>query len=103
MYNMENDGYSLDQKRDKIEADDIPDVINRWNNLVAESNRTKYEKSFLVDKQEIVDNDYIFSFNKYQKKEIEKKEYRPVKEIFASIYELEKQFMQIMNELQRGE
>ena len=100
MYNMENDGYSLDQKRDAIEANDIPDIINRWNNLAAEEDRTHYEKSFLVDKQEIVDNDYVFSFNKYQKKEVEKKEYRPVKEIFASINELEKQFTQIMNELQ---
>jgi type I restriction enzyme M protein len=100
MYNMENDGYSLDQKRDAIEANDIPDIINRWNNRDKEAERTHYEKSFLVDKQEIVDNDYVFSFNKYQKKEVEKKEYRPVKEIFASINELEKQFTQIMKELQ---
>ena len=64
MYNMENDGYSLDQKRDKIESDDIPDIISRWNNLADETNRTKFDKSFLVDKQEIVDNEYIFSFNK---------------------------------------
>ncbi len=100
MYNMENDGYSLDQKRDVIEANDIPDIINRWNNRDKEAERTHYEKSFLVDKQEIIDNDYVFSFNKYQKKEVEKKEYRPVKEIFASINELEKQFGQIMKELQ---
>lgn len=100
MYNMENDGYSLDQKRDPIDANDIPDIINRWNNRDKEAERTHYEKSFLVDKQEIVANNYVFSFNKYQKKEIEKKEYRPVKEIFASINELEKQFTQIMKELQ---
>ena len=97
---MENDGYSLDQKRDAIEANDIPDIINRWNNRDKEAERTHYEKSFLVDKQEIVDNDYVFSFNKYQKKEVEKKEYRPVKEIFASINELEKQFAKVMKELQ---
>lgn len=101
MYNMENDGFSLDQKRDSIEANDIPDIINRWNNLAAEADRSHYEKAFLVDKQEIVDNDYVFSFNKYQKKEVEKKEYRPTKEIFASINELEKQFVQIMAELQK--
>ena len=100
MYNMENDGYSLDQKRDPIETNDIPDIINRWSNRDKEAERTHYEKSFLVDKQEIVDNDYVFSFNKYQKKEVVKKEYRPVKEIFASINELEKQFTQIMNKLQ---
>lgn len=99
-YRYINGGYSLDQKRDVIEANDIPDIISRWNNLAGEADRTHYEKSFLVDKQEIVDNDYVFSFNKYQKKQVEKKEYRPVKEIFASINELEKQFSQIMKDLQ---
>ena len=99
MYNMENDGYSLDQKRDPIEANDIPDIIQRWNNLAQEADRTKYEKSFLVEKQEIVDNDYVFSFNKYQKKQVEKKTYRATKDILASIYDLEVQFKKIMEEL----
>jgi type I restriction enzyme M protein len=99
MYNMESDGYSLDQKRDAIEANDIPDIIIRWNNRAAEADRTKYDKSFLVDKQEIVDNDYVFSFNKYQKKAVEKKTYRPTKDILASIDGLEQQFSRIMGEL----
>ena len=99
MYNMENDGYSLDQKRDKIEANDIPDVIARWNNLSDEENRTRFDNSFLVPKQEIVDNDYVFSFNKYHQNKIEKKEYRPTKDILASIKDLETQFQQIMAEL----
>ena len=99
MYNMENDGYSLDQKRDPIEANDIPDIIQRWNNLAQEADRTKYEKSFLVEKQEIVDNDYVFSFNKYQKKQVEKKTYRATKDILASINDLEVQFKKIMEEL----
>ena len=99
MYNMENDGYSLDQKRDKIEANDIPDVIVRWNNLSEEENRTRFDNSFLVPKQEIVDNDYVFSFNKYHQNKIEKKEYRPTKDILASIKDLETQFQQIMAEL----
>ncbi len=102
MYNMEHDGYSLDKKRDPIDENDIPDIINRWNNLASEAERTHYDKSFIVDKQEIIDNDYIFSFNKYQKKEVEKKEYRSVKDIFASINELENQFCLIMSELQKG-
>ena len=96
---MENDGYSLDQKRDPVEANDIPDIIQRWNNLAQEADRTKYEKSFLVEKQEIVDNDYVFSFNKYQKKQVEKKTYRATKDILTSINNLEDQFKKIMEEL----
>ena len=60
------------------------------------------EKSFIISKQEIVDNDYVFSFNKYQKKEIVKKTYRPTNEIVSSIKDLEKQFSEIMKEIEKG-
>lgn len=99
LYNMEADGYSLDQKRDKVDADDIPDIVARWNNLEAEKERTPYDKSFFITKQEIVDNGYVFSFNKYHKKEIVKKEYRPTAEIIKSIQDLEEQFKAVMDEI----
>ena len=99
LYNMEADGYSLDQKRDKVDADDIPDIVARWNNLEAEKERTPYDKSFFITKQDIVDNGYVFSFNKYHKKEIVKKEYRPTSEIIKSIQDLEEQFKAVMDEI----
>lgn len=99
LYNMEADGYSLDQKRDKVDADDIPDIVARWNYLEAENERTPYDKSFFITKQEIVDNGYVFSFNKYHKKEIVKKEYRPTSEIIKSIQDLETQFKSVMDEI----
>lgn len=102
LYNMEADGYSLDQKRDKVDADDIPDIVARWNNLEAEKERTPYDKSFFITKQEIVDNGYVFSFNKYHKKEIVKKEYRPTSEIIKSIQDLEEQFNAVMDEICKG-
>ena len=102
MYNMEADGFSLDQKRDPVEQNDIPDIIARWNNLAGEESRTHYEKSFLVDKQEIVDNDYVFSFNKYQKKEVIKKDYRSTAEILKSIEDSEEAFKAIITEIKKG-
>ena len=102
LYNMEADGYSLDQKRDKIEADDIPDIVARWNNLEAENERTPYDKSFFITKQEIVDNDYVLSFNKYHKKEVVKREYRPTADIIKSIRDLETEFNAVMDEICKG-
>lgn len=102
MYNMEADGLSLDDKRNEVKENDIPDIIARFNNLKNEESRARTEKSFLVDKQEIVGNDYVLSFNKYQKKEIIKKEYRPTAEIFKSIKDLEEQFAEIMKEIEKG-
>lgn len=66
MYGMENDGYSLDNKRLPIEEDDIPDVINRFCKE-SENKRTRFDKSFFVDKQEIVSKNYSLNFNHYHK------------------------------------
>ena len=53
---MKADGYSLDDKRTKIDADDIPDIIARYNNLEKEEERERTEQSFLVPKEDIVAN-----------------------------------------------
>lgn len=101
LYNLENDGFSLDDKRVEIKDNEIPDVIERYHNLEKEESRTKYEKSFFITKQDIVDNNYVLSLNKYQKKAIVKKEYRPTKEILKSINELEAQFQEVMKEISK--
>lgn len=102
LYNMEADGFSLDDKRNPVDANDIPDIIERFHNLDKEESRTPYDKSFFITKQDIVDNDYVLSLNKYQKKEIVKKVYRPTKDIIASINDLEKQFATLMEEIVKG-
>ena len=99
---MESDGLSLDDKRNEVKTNDIPDIIEIFHNLDKEESRTPYEKSFFITKQDIVDNNYVLSLNKYQKKEIMKKEYRPTAEIIKSIYDLEEQFKELMGEISKG-
>src|SRR5574344_157797 len=48
LYNMEADGFSLDDKRNEVKDNDIPDIITRFNNLEAEKDRTAFDKSFFV-------------------------------------------------------
>ena len=55
-YDMKADGFSLDDKRSEIAENDIPDIIERFHNLAREAERKRTEQSFLVSKQEIVDN-----------------------------------------------
>ena len=95
---MVADGVSLDDNRNEVKSNDIPDIIERFQNLDKEESRTPYEKSFFITKQDIVDNNYVLSLNKYQKKEIVKKEYRPTAEILKSINDLEIQFNELMGE-----
>lgn len=102
MYNMEGDGFTLDDKRDADEKhDDIPDILARWANLEGEKGRERSEKSFLVPKAEIVENDYDFSFNKYTKTEYERIEYPPTEEILADLDDLNRQMAESLAELRR--
>lgn len=100
-YDMKADGYSLDDKRSRIEADDIPDIIARFLNLKDEENRSKKEQSFFVEKSEIVANDYDLSINKYKEIEYVPIEYPSSKEIMAKIEELDKQIAIEMAELKK--
>ncbi len=68
-YDMRADGYSLDDKRNEIADNDIPDIIARFHNLEAEADRTRNDQSFFVPKAELVENGYDLSLNKYKKVE----------------------------------
>ena len=88
-YDMQADGFSLDDKRTAVKENDIPDIIARFHNLEGENDRARTEKSFFVPKSEIVGNDYDLSINKYKKTEYKPVEYAPTAEIMAELHELE--------------
>ena len=100
-YDMKADGYSLDDKRSKIDADDIPDIISRFHNLEAEEKRSRKEQSFFVDKADIVANDYDLSINKYKEVVYEKVEYESTETIIGKIDEIEQNIQQEMSELKK--
>ena len=100
-YDMTADGYSLDDKRTQVNESDIPDIIQRFKNLDKEADRKRTDKSFMVPKQDIVDNDYDLSINKYKEVEYVKVEYPPTSEIMANIRKIEAEISKEMDELER--
>lgn len=100
-YDMQADGFSLDDKRAPIEKNDIPDIIARFKNRSAELARERTEQSFMVPKKEIVDNTYDLSINKYKKTEYKVVEYAPTSEIMADLRELEMQIGEAMDDLEK--
>lgn len=98
-YDMKADGYSLDDKRSPIADNDIPDIISRFENLDAETDRERTEQSFFVPKQEIVENDYDLSINKYKKTEYIAVKYPPTSEILADLADIERKIAVEMDEL----
>ncbi len=99
-YDMQADGYSLDDKRNEVTENDIPDIINRFHNLEQEASRKRTEKSFLVPKQEIIDNDYDLSINKYKEIEYIPEEYPPTNELLAELKTMEQEINQGLAELE---
>ena len=98
-YDMTADGFSLDDKRQPIKENDIPDIINRFKNLELEKERKRTDKSFLVSKEEIVNNDYDLSINKYKEIIQEKIEYEKPQVILQQIIDMEDEFQKNLKEL----
>jgi type I restriction enzyme M protein len=98
-YDMTADGLSLDDKRNPIQDNDIPDILTRWDNLKDESKRERIDKSFMVPVKEIRDNNYDLSINRYKEVVYEQKEYELPDVIIAQIEKLDEQRKKLLIEL----
>lgn len=96
-YDMESDGYSLDDKRNKLDNNgDIPDIIEKWRAIKKDNTLepAKEDKWFWVDKEEIAQNDYDLSINKYKEIEYEEVVYEKPEVILEKIETLEKSILE---------
>lgn len=98
-YDMKADGLSLDDKRQSISENDIPDIIERFHHIENEENRKRTDQSFLVPFDEIKENDFDLSINKYKEIEYEKVEYEPTEVILQKINDLEAEIQVGLKEL----
>ena len=99
-YDMKADGFSLDDKRTAVAENDIPDIIKRFHAPDGEKERQRTDQSFFVPVQEIIDNEYDLSINKYKKTEYKAVDYPPTSEILADIDGLYKELGEVLNELE---
>lgn len=104
-YDMQADGYSLDDKRNPLDArkhetNNLPDILKRWQNRKAEAKRERTEQSFLVPKAEIAGNDYDLSINRYKQVVHAQVEYDPPQKILAELKALEVEIMRGVEELE---
>ena len=97
-YDMKADGFSLDDKRNEISDNDIPDIIERFHNLKAEAERTRKDQSFFVPVQEIRDNDYSLAINKYKEVERERVVYDAPEVILGRVVKLQNEINEALLE-----
>lgn len=100
-YDMESDGFSLDDKRVELNNSDIPDIVDRFLHIDKERNRSRYDKSFLINKKEIILEEYSLSINKYKLIEREVIKYEETPVILRKINSLEKSFNKTLIDLKK--
>ncbi len=89
-YDVQADGFSLDDKRNPVEPNDLPDVLTRWSQrTTTERDRARTDQSFLVPKADIVAQGYDLSINRYKEIVREEIEHRAPLDILADIEALD--------------
>ena len=99
-YDMAADGRSLDDKREKIETNDIPDIIERWKKRKSTTDFDRKSKVFFIPVQEIRDNKYDLSLNRYKEMVYEEVKYDPPKVILKRLRSLEEEIKKDLDELE---
>ncbi len=99
-YDMQNDGFTLNDNRTPIEENDIPDIIASFKNRHNEDNTDTKAKHFFVDADDIRQNGYDLSINKYKEVEYEEVQYEAPSKILADIKALESEVQTSLEELE---
>ncbi len=100
-YEMKSDGFSLDDKRTKIDGKgDIPDIIIKFKKRKKEKYDDRTSKCFFVPIEEIKEKDYDLSLSKYKEINYEKIEYEKPEIIKEKITKIEKEIINALNTLE---
>lgn len=89
-YELQSDGYSLDDKRNKLPGyGDLQDVVERYSQRNIKKDKSRIKKYFFVSKQELVTNNYDLSFSKYKEEVYEQATYDSPKMIIKKLDKIE--------------
>ena len=99
-YDLQNDGFSLDDKRDPIADNDLPDALERWRKRSAKTDVDRTAKHFMVPVEQIEANDFDLSINRYKQAKHEAVEYDPPNTIIARLRKIEAEIADDLNELE---
>jgi len=99
-YDVQADGFSLDDKRDPVADNDLPDVRLRWPKRNPKKEIDRKDKAFFVSKSEIVENKYDLSINRYKEIVHEEVKYDSPKTILKRLKKLEATIAKDLQELE---
>ncbi len=99
-YDVQADGYTLDDKREVIDENDLPDLVKRWKERDPQKDTDRTQKAFFVHVMDIMENKYDLSINRYKKTVYEEEKYDSPLEILRQMKIIEKEIILDMDELE---
>jgi type I restriction enzyme M protein len=99
-YDMEADGFSLDDKRQKVTENDILDIIAKWKERNKSTISNRKSKFFIVPADEIRSNKYDLSISRYKQIVHKEIEYEKPEMVMKKVLELEKEIEVSVAEIQ---
>ncbi|MDA9347143.1 type I restriction-modification system subunit M [bacterium] len=87
-YDIKADGLSLDDKREPIEANDLPGCLEAWKKRDVQKDTDRKKKAFFVPAEEIRQSNYDLSLNRYKEQVYEEQAYDPPAEILSQMKDL---------------
>jgi type I restriction enzyme M protein len=99
-YDLEADGFSLDDKRDPVKENDLTDALACWRKRNAKKDTDRTSKHFMVPVREIEEKDFELSVNRYRETRHEEVKFDPPKEIIAKLRALEVEIARNLAELE---
>lgn len=98
-YDMQSDGFTLDDKRERHQENDIPDIINKWTIRKSDMSDCDPSKCFMVSKKEIQSKKYDLSISLYKKNTYIPTQYSPPTLLIEKLISIEKEIMTDLNQL----
>lgn len=99
-YDVEADGFSLDDKRDAVETNDLPNALVSWRGKSVKKGADRTSKHFMVPVKEIEAKDFDLSINRYKEVKHEEVAFVPPKDIIARLRGLEAEISRDLKELE---
>lgn len=99
-YDVDADGFSLDDKRDPVNANDLPNALACWRKKSAKKDTDRTAKHFMVPVKAIEEKDFDLSINRYKEAKHEEVTYDPPKKIVAKLRTLEAEISKDLSDLE---
>ena len=99
-YDVQADGRSLDDKRESVEENDLPDCLLRWRVRDPLRDAVRTDKAFFVTPGEIREADYDLSLNRYKEAIYEEEDYDPPRIILGRMKTLNEEITVELTELE---